>query len=69
MAVHIPSLDERAGESVPVVSPPGVIVFAADHGVVSKGVSAFPQKVTIQMIGNFLNGEAAINIFGKFIGA
>lgn len=38
MAVHIPSLYERAGESVPVVSPPGVIVFAADHGVVSRGV-------------------------------
>ncbi|WP_108447155.1 nicotinate-nucleotide--dimethylbenzimidazole phosphoribosyltransferase [Halomonas denitrificans] len=58
-----------AGEDFPDVTPPGVVVFAADHGVAEEGVSAFPQAVTAQMVANFVAGGAAINVFSRRIGA
>ncbi|MCL4503573.1 MAG: nicotinate-nucleotide--dimethylbenzimidazole phosphoribosyltransferase [Deltaproteobacteria bacterium] len=42
-----------------------VVVFAADHGVVAEGVSAFPQDVTFQMVHNFLQGGAGINVLAR----
>lgn len=62
-------LSEISGNSKPTVTPPSVMVFAADHGVVEEGVSAFPQAVTAQMVANFANGGAAINVFARQIGA
>ncbi len=47
----------------PAVNRPLVAVFAANHGVADRGVSAFPQAVTRQMVQNFAAGGAAINQF------
>jgi len=46
-----------------------IITMAADHGVVTEGVSLYPQEVTRQMVFNFLNGGAGINVLARFIGA
>ena len=47
------------------VREPAILVFAADHGIVAEGISAYPQDVTWQMVENFLAGGAAINVFAE----
>ena len=49
----------------PAIVAPVTVVFAADHGVSERGVSAYPRAVTRQMVLNFLAGGAAISVLAR----
>jgi nicotinate-nucleotide--dimethylbenzimidazole phosphoribosyltransferase len=57
------------GRHPPSVDHPRTAVFAGNHGVVAKGVSAYPQAVTGQMVQNFVDGGAAVNQLCQLIDA
>src|SRR5579884_234978 len=57
-----------AGEIRPKLPRGAVFTFAADHGVATTGVSAYPQAVTAQMVLNFLRGGAGVNVLARHVG-
>lgn len=66
IAVHTAGI---TAQTLPRIKDKLIVVMAGDHGVVAEGVSAYPQEVTSQMVLNFLNGGAAINVLARHIGA
>lgn len=52
----------------PVINKKACFVFAGDHGVTAENVSLYPSEVTYQMVLNFLNGGAGVNVLSKHCG-
>jgi nicotinate-nucleotide--dimethylbenzimidazole phosphoribosyltransferase len=49
----------------PTLVRPQLVVFAGDHGLTARGVSAYPSDVTWQMVENFLAGGAAVSVLAR----
>jgi nicotinate-nucleotide--dimethylbenzimidazole phosphoribosyltransferase len=49
----------------PELRQPQMIVFAGDHGLAVRGVSAYPSDVTWQMVENFLAGGACVSVIAR----
>jgi nicotinate-nucleotide--dimethylbenzimidazole phosphoribosyltransferase len=57
------------GTPRPAVTRPALIVFAADHGVATEGVSAYPSGVTASMLDALRSGVATATALAREVGA
>jgi len=57
------------GRHPPRLDHPRTCVFAGNHGVAARGVSAYPAAVTAQMVQNFIAGGAAVNQLCRVVDA
>lgn len=66
VAIDLAGIQRR---NAPGAARAPIIVFAGDHGIVARGVSAYPQEVTIAMLANFAAGGAAISVLARQLGS
>ena len=59
------AIGQILGTTAPVLEHAQLVVFAGDHGLTARGVSAFPSDVTWQMVENFLAGGAAVSVLAR----
>ena len=59
------TIGQVLGTVRPVLDQPQMVVFAGDHGLTARGISAFPSDVTWQMVENFLAGGAAVSVLAR----
>ena len=62
-------IGEWHGSSRPTITQPTAVIFAADHGSVVEGVSAYPAEVTGAMVEAFRQGVSSINAMARVAGA
>jgi nicotinate-nucleotide--dimethylbenzimidazole phosphoribosyltransferase len=56
------------GREHPRLKQPQLLVYAADHGLSRRGVSAYPREVTAQMVANMVAGGAAVSVLARRLG-
>jgi len=66
LAIQLAAMQER---EAPCCDQIHISIFAADHGIAAKGVSAFPQAVTTEMVKNCAAGGAAISVLARQLNA
>jgi len=66
IAVRLASMQKT---DQPTIERVWVSIFAADHGIAEESVSAFPQIVTMEMVKNFANEGAAVNVLSRYVNA
>jgi|SRR3989339_100261 len=57
------------GKDKQVLKNKTIFTLAGDHGVAEEGISAYPKEVTQQMVYNFINGGAGVNVLARHVGA
>jgi nicotinate-nucleotide--dimethylbenzimidazole phosphoribosyltransferase len=62
LALHLGEILDTAS---PSLTAPQMVVFAGDHGLTARGISAFPSDVSWQMVENFLAGGAAVSVLAR----
>jgi nicotinate-nucleotide--dimethylbenzimidazole phosphoribosyltransferase len=62
LGLHIGAI---LGTESPELQQPQLLVFAGDHGLAARGVSAYPSDVTWQMVENFLAGGACVSVLAR----
>jgi nicotinate-nucleotide--dimethylbenzimidazole phosphoribosyltransferase len=66
LSIQLAGVQRRAH---PSIKDKAMIVMAGDHGVVTEKIGNWPQEVTAQMVENFLQGGAGINVIARQVGA